>query len=93
MDSAFSPIFLIALFIVLIAWGIWFEKQAKEIVRNDLERKGCQEIEVTRAWAFGRRELSYDAKYRNSQGQLVVNSCIVAAGFFSPGDVYWKNPI
>lgn len=93
MDDASSCIFGIIFFaIIFIGWPL-YEKKGKENVKNDLESKGYQEIEITRTWAFGRREMTYDVKYLNRQGKIIANSCIVAAGFFSPGDVYWKDPI
>jgi len=93
VNNLLSCMILIFFFAALFAGISFQENKAKEKVKNDLKSKGCQDIEVTRIWEFGRRELTYEAKYRNPQGQLVANSCVVTFGFFSPSDVYWKIPI
>jgi hypothetical protein len=93
MDELFRVILLMVLIPVMIIGGASYENKAKVNVENDLQVKGCQEIEVKRIWALGKRELTFDVKYRNRQGEMTTNTCVIAAGWFSPGDIYWKNPI
>ena len=92
MNEAIPYILFIIMVIVGIIATMAYENRAKENVKDELERKGCQEIEVSRTFLFGRREVSYDVKYRNKKGEWVANSCVVT-GTFVPGDIYWKNPI
>ena len=92
MDGSLQLIVAFLFFAALIYGASRYEQKAREIVQDELERKGCQEIEITRTLKIGTREITYDVKYRNQQGKLTVNSCIVS-GFFSPREVYWKNPI
>jgi len=92
-DSFVQFLIVIALIAFAIAFESSYVKKAKEKIEELLNRSGFQDIEMSRVWEFGRRDLAFDVKYRNIQGEMIVNSCVVASGFFSPGDIYWKNPI
>ena len=93
MNNSLEPIIFLALMIFAVWFWYYYETKAKEKVKTNLESKGYTDINVTRVWEIGKREIIYDVKYRNSQGVMNANSCIVSAGFFTPGDVYWKNPV
>ena len=92
MDDSLGCIFGLVLFAGIIFGTSAYVKKAEEKIKNDLERKSCTEIEITRTWMF--KSLSFDIKYRNQPGQLVSNSCIVANGFFHPvmfiGKIHFK---
>lgn len=93
MNDTFSIIFFVVIIAISIPLIVFYEKRAKQNIIDDLTKRGCQEIEINRSLVLGRREMTYDVIYRDPQGDKVINSCVVEAGLFSPGDVYWKNPI
>lgn len=93
-DDAFVKFMVVLVLFVLVIWfETYYVNKAKESIVELLFRNKCQVVEISRVWNFGKRELSFDVKYRNSQGELTINTCVIGSGWFSPGDVYWKKPI
>lgn len=88
------PWFVGALIIVL---GIvYFQEQSgKKSVKHYLEQKGFEDIEInTRLFAGGGKgSITYDVKYRERNGLMHDNSCVVHSGIFSDSTIYWEKPM
>ncbi len=79
--------FAIGLVIVLVI-GHMHVTWLKNKVRADLERRGFQTIK--------RREEGFSAKfyveYRNADGLIIENTCIVYISLFTDAMIYWEKP-
>ena len=94
LDDAFVKfIIAIILFGIVLAFSSSYEDKAKEKIKKHLEEKGCQDIQISRVWTFGMRELTYNISFVDQQGKMNANTCIIASGWFSPGEIYWKKPL
>jgi hypothetical protein len=60
MDDLIPVILLIVAISIMIIGDSSYRNKAEGLVKNELEGKGCREIEMTRTLEFGRRGLTYD---------------------------------
>ena len=85
---------LAALFMVIIGLAVFQEDRSKSKVRKTLEEMGFNEIKViSHVFSMQRGTLTFDVEYRDKDGGLQRNSCIVPSAVFSEQKIYWEKPI
>jgi len=87
-------IWLVILLVIMLGAIYLRELRGKDIVREELEQKGFQVVQV-RIILFGGGGsiLSFEVEYSGKNGVVYKNMCLVKTGGHSGRKVYWDRPI
>jgi hypothetical protein len=83
--------FLITIFVLVIRY---FQSEGdKQRISEYLLYRGATNIIVSSVWFdMDKTTRTYDVEYTSSQGTYCRTSCKIRTGFFSNGEIYWRDP-
>ena len=80
--------------LILFAMVFYQEREAKNRVKEYLERRGFEHVNIkTKLFAGGRGSLCFDVEYYDQSGDMQTNTCVVHTGLISDSKIYWEKPL
>lgn len=89
------------IFILIIGFGLvvslvvgYFQSEShKQRINDHLRYRGAGNITISIIWFdMDKNTRTYNVEYTNQEGIHCRTTCKIRTGFFSDGEIYWRDP-